>query len=131
MHWLKMTVCLSICALLLGTFVAAQQNKLGVADKYQVAFLNPIRVGNVLLPQGDYQIVHTMEGDTHIMVFIQEGVKHPVETRAKCSLVPLQEKATQNRTVYALNANNEHVLVELIFKGETAKHVFKPSSSGS
>ena len=122
---LKMTVCLSICALLLGTFVAAQQNKqLGVADKHQVAFLNPTRVANVLLPQGDYRIVHTMEGDTHIMVFTQEHVKHPVEARAKCSLVPLQEKATQTHTVYALNANSEHVLVELIFEGETAKHVF-------
>ena len=124
MHWLKMTVCLSICALLLGAFVAAQQNKLGVADKYQVAFLNPTRVGNVLLPQGDYQIVHTMEGDTHIMVFTQKHARHPVETRAKCSLVPLQEKAPQNQTVYALNANNEYVLIELVFTGETAKHVF-------
>ena len=126
MHWLKMTVCLSICALLLGTVVAAQQqNKLGAADKYQVAFSSPTRVGNVLLPKGAYQIVHTMEGDTHIMVFTQEGVKNPVETRAECSLVPLQEKATQTQTVYGLNANNEHVLLELVFKGETAKHVFK------
>ena len=124
MNWLKITVCLSICALLLGTFVAAQQNKPGVADKYQVVFHDPTRVGNVLLPQGDYQIVHTMEGDTHIMVFTQKNVKDPVETRAKCSLVPLQEKATQNQTVYAHNANNEHVLIELVFKGETAKHVF-------
>jgi hypothetical protein len=123
MHWLKMTVCLSICALLLGTFVAAQQNKLGMKDKYRVTFNDPVRVGNVLLPQGDYRIVHTMEGDTHIMVFTQERVKQPVETRAKCTLVPLQEKATQTQTVYALNANNEHVLLELTFIGETAKHV--------
>jgi hypothetical protein len=124
MLWLKMTVCLSVCALLFGTVVAAQQNKLGVADKYKVAFLNPIQVGNVLLPKGDYQIVHTMEGDTHIMVFTQQGVTNPVEIRAKCSLEPLQEKATQDKTVYAFNANNERVLRELIFKGETAKHVF-------
>jgi hypothetical protein len=95
-----------------------------VADRYQVAFLNPTRVGDVLLPRGDYQILHTMEGDTHIMVFTQEGVKHPVETRAKCSLVPLQEKATDTHTVYTLNANKERVLLELVFKGETAKHVF-------
>src|SRR3974390_1608375 len=119
MHWLRITVCLFVCALLLGTFVAAEQNK------YQVTFLSPTRVGNVLLPKGDYRIVHTMEGDTHIMVFTQEGVKNPVETRAKCSLVPLQAKATQARTVYALNANNEQVLLELVFKGETAKHVFR------
>lgn len=124
MHWLKMTVCLFICALLLGTVVAAQQNKLGVADKYKVAFLNPIQVGNVLLPKGDYQILHTMEGDTHIMVFTQEGVNHPVQIRAKCTLVPLQEKATQDKTVYTFNTNNERVLRELIFKGDTAKHVF-------
>jgi hypothetical protein len=65
-----------------------------------------------------------MEGDTHIMVFTQERVKNPVETRAKCSLVPLQQKAADTHTVYTVNANNERVLLELVFKGETAKHVF-------
>lgn len=123
MRGLKFAAVIVIC---LGFVVLlnAGQNQFGVADKYRVVFDNPIRVGDVVLPQGNYQIVHTMEGDNHVMVFTQEGVKSPVTTRAKCSLVPLQEKATETQKIYVLNANNERVLHELIFKGDTAKHVF-------
>lgn len=114
-----MLICLGFAVVL-----NAGQNQYGVADRYSVVFDNPIRVGDVLLPQGNYQIVHTMEGDNHVMVFTQEGVKSPATTRAKCSLVPLQGKASETQKIYILNANNERVLRELIFKGDTAKHVF-------
>jgi hypothetical protein len=58
------------------------------------------------------------------MVFRQVGVKKPAEVRAKCSLVPLPEKAPENEKHFVLNAANERVLHELIFKGDRAKHVF-------
>jgi hypothetical protein len=65
-----------------------------------------------------------MEGSDHIMVFRQVGVRNPVEVRAKCTLVPLPEKAADSQRIYQLNAANERVLHELIFKGDRAKHVF-------
>jgi hypothetical protein len=124
MHWLKVTVCLSICTLLFGTLVAARQNKFGVMDKYTVSFVDPVRVGDTLLPKGDYEIRHTMKGEEHIMVFRQMRTSKPIEVSAKCTLVPLPEKASDTQTFYVMNAANERVLQELVFKGDSVKHVF-------
>jgi hypothetical protein len=65
-----------------------------------------------------------MEGSDHIMIFRQLNTRKPIEVRAKCTLVPLNERASDDQRIYTLNAANERVLHELIFKGDTAKHVF-------
>ena len=112
-----------LCVFMLGA-VAIAENQLGIADQYKVTFLQKVRVADTLLPQGDYEIRHVMEGSNHIMVFRQLGTKKPVEVRAKCTLVPLGAKATRDERVYTLNAANEQVLSEMVFKGDRAKHVF-------
>jgi hypothetical protein len=104
--------------------VAIAENQLGIADTYQVTFSEKVRVADTLLPKGDYEIRHVMEGENHIMVFHQLKTRKLVEVRAKCTLVPLSVKANQNQTTYVLNAANERVLQELVFKGDRAKHVF-------
>jgi len=112
-----------MCVVMLGV-VAAAENQMGIRDSYQVSFSQQIRLGNTLLPKGDYEIRHVMEGSDHIMVFRQLGTKKPVEVRAKCTLVPLGVKAGRDEKTYTLNAANELVLQELVFKGDRAKHVF-------
>jgi hypothetical protein len=112
-----------MCIFILGAASAAE-NKSAVADKYQVNFSEKVRVADTLLPQGKYEIRHVMEGADHIMVFRQLGTKKPVEVRAKCTLVPLSAKASESQTVYVLDAANQRVLQELVFRGEGAKHVF-------
>jgi uncharacterized membrane protein len=112
-----------ICVFMLGV-VASAENQMGIADKYQVTFSEKVRVADVLLPIGNYEIRHVMEGADHIMVFRQLGKKNPVEVRAKCTLVPLGAKANDDQKMYVLNAANERVLQELIFKGDHSKHVF-------
>jgi hypothetical protein len=112
-----------ICAFMLGA-VSAAENQMGIQDSYKVNFSEQVRVADTLLPKGDYQIRHVMEGSNHIMVFTQLGTKKPVEVRAKCTLVPLAVKADKSEKTYTLNAANERVLQELIFKGDRAKHVF-------
>lgn len=112
-----------MCVLILGA-VAVAENQLGTADTYRVNFSEKVRVADTLLPQGNYEIRHVMEGTDHIMVFRQLGTKKPVEVRAKCTLVPLADKATDDQKMYILNAANERVLHELVFKGDHAKHVF-------
>jgi len=109
---------------LMSSFAVAGQNSMGISDTYRVTFNQPVRVAETLLPQGNYEIRHVMEGDIHIMVFHQLGVKKPIEIRAKCKLVPLTEKAQDTQKIYTENAANEWVLQELIFKGDHAKHVF-------
>jgi len=112
-----------ICVFMLGV-VAVAENKLGIADTYRVNFSEKVRVADTLLPKGDYEIRHVMQGNDHIMVFRQLGTKKPVEVRAKCTLVPLSAKANDDQKIYVMNAANERVLQELIFKGDRAKHVF-------
>ena len=105
-------------------FAVAGENALGVADSYRISFSEKVWVADTLLPKGDYEIRHVMEGQNHIMVFHQLGTKTPAEVRAKCTLVPLGAKATENQRIFTLNAANERVLTELVFRGDTAKHVF-------
>lgn len=110
--------------ILVSLFAIAGQNSMGVADTYRVSFTEKTRVADTVLPKGDYEIRHVMEGQDHIMVFHQLGTKKPAEVRAKCTLVPLVAKADADQKIFTLNAANERVLQELIFKGDKAKHVF-------
>ncbi len=112
-----------MCICMLGSVLVAE-NQMGIADRYQVNFSQNVRVADTLLPKGDYEIRHEMQGSDHIMVFRQLGTKKPVELRAKCTIVPLSAKAISNEKVFTLNAANEEVLQELVFKGDRSKHVF-------
>ncbi|HXY52969.1 MAG TPA: hypothetical protein VEI01_26215 [Terriglobales bacterium] len=111
-------------ALALGVLATAENNKYGVADVTKITFTAPVRIGDAPLPAGDYEVRHTMEGENHIMVFRQLHVTNPAEAHVKCTLVPLSEKATRTATTYTVNASNEQVVQEIVFRGDTAKHVF-------
>jgi len=112
-----------LCVLALGLVAVAANNNMGIKDVGQVSFLAPVRIGTTLLPAGDYEVRHTMEGQDHVMVFKNMRGKAP-ELKVKCMLVQLEKKSDQTRTVYQMNAANERVLQELVFRGDTAKHVF-------
>jgi hypothetical protein len=112
-----------MCVFILGA-VSAAENQLGIRDNYQVNFSEKVRVADTLLPKGNYEIRHVMEGSDHIMVFRQLGTKKPIEVRAKCTLVSLGAKATRDEKIFTLNAANERVLHELVFKGDLASHMF-------
>ena len=106
---------------LAGTATAS--DILGTHDSGQVTFPAAVRIGGVLLPPGQYVAHHIMEGADHVMVFEPASGKGP-HAKAKCQLVQLGAKADQTRTVFDLNSANERVLQELVFRGDTAKHVF-------
>jgi hypothetical protein len=124
MFAVKPMLAIAIGVSLLSLWAVAGQDQLGIADVYRVSFLEKVRVADTLLPAGNYEIRHVTEGADLIMVFRQVGVKKPAEVRAKCTLVPLAEKAIEDQKYYLVNAANERVLHELIFKGDRAKHVF-------
>ena len=124
MRLVKTVFILTISLALLTVVAFAGKNSLGISDVYRVTFVEKVHIADTLLPSGNYEVRHVMEGTDHIMVFRQIGVKNPLEVRAKCTLVPLAEKAGDDQKIYELNAANERVLHELIFKGDRAKHVF-------
>lgn len=124
MHRLRIATILSLSILSLSLLATAKQNQFGVADSRSVNLTAATLVGDVLLPAGDYKVMHTMEGENHIMVFKQVRTKNPAEARVKCHLVPLAQKATRSEQVLVLNQANQRVLQSLVFKGDSAQHVF-------
>jgi hypothetical protein len=123
MRFLKVTALFFAIILCVSGVLSAKTSKYGVADVRKVTLTAPTRVGEVLLPQGQYEVRHLMEGDNHIMVFNKIGGKS-VEARVKCNLVPLNQKADHDQVVYTLNAAKERVLQSMRFSGDTAEHVF-------
>jgi hypothetical protein len=100
----------------------AKSNNLGIRDSNHVTFSSPVRVGSTLLPAGDYTVRHQMDGADHIMIF--QGVHSKDVVKVKCTLVPLAKKAPKDEEIVKVGQNNERVLEELTFHGESAKHVF-------
>jgi len=119
----RMFVFLMAVIVVAGSAIAlsASTNSMGIAEKQEITFTAPTVVGGTLLPAGDYKVLHEMQGTEHIMIFKQVGGK--TEVKAKCSLVPLNEKVKTTEQRYTENAKNERVLLEMQFKGDTAKHV--------
>src|ERR1700757_445715 len=124
MRNLKITALFFALILCLSSMLQAATNKYGVADVRKITLTAPTRVGDVLLPQGDYEVRHMMEAENHIMVFQQLGASKPAQARVKCNLVALKEKADQTQMIYESNGANERVLRTLRFRGDLAEHVF-------
>lgn len=107
---------------MLAAMAIAATNSMGIHDISRVTFVAPMHVGAVVLPAGDYVVRHTMQGPEHIMVF--ERARSKDQFKVKCTLIPLSQKAERDQTIYVLNAQDERELQELVFKGDSAKHVF-------
>lgn len=113
--------------LLAGAMVCVADSQGMVANSRRVIFDTPTRVGDVVLPVGEYQVRHSMEGENHIMTFRQMHVARgakPAEARVKCTLVPLPEKARTTKMFLNDAGPGQKNLVQLIFEGDSAKHVF-------
>ena len=119
----KTVFLIAIAVLILGT-AAMAANQFGIAEKRDVTFYDSVRVGDTLLPAGDYVVTHQMRGDEHIMVFTKQGRK-PAEARLKCTLKPLSAPAAQSQIEYKVNAAKEHALTRMVFKGDRAEHIFQ------
>jgi hypothetical protein len=118
----KTLVLVVICVLMVAVVASAGEN-LGISNYQKVSFTGNVRIGDSLLPKGDYEVKHVMEGENHIMIFHQLAGKSAT-FRVKCTLVPLTEKAKTTEKKYVLNAANEQVMQEIVFRGDSAKHVF-------
>ena len=106
------------------TLLVAKDNSMGVANSRDITFSAPEVVAGTMLPSGEYKVWHEIEGNTHYMIFKQINGK--AEVKAQCNLVPLTEKAKTTEQRYTANDKNERVLLEMTFRGDTAKHVLEP-----
>lgn len=118
----KTAFLMAITVLMLGA-AAIAANQYGIADTRPVTFYDTVRVGDTLLPAGDYVVIHQMKGDEHVMLFKKTGRK-PVSASIKCTLKSLDAAAPQSQVEYKLNAAKEHVITRMVFKGDRAEHYF-------
>ncbi len=119
----KKAIVITIAAILLLACSAAMAstNAMGIAEKQTIQFTAPTLVGGTLLPAGQYNVTHQMNGQTHVMIFKQINGK--AEAKSNCNLVPLKAKAERTTQRYTVNASNDHILQEITFGGDKATHV--------
>ena len=63
MQSFKILVLLIVCVPGGAVLATGANNKVGVADVHKINFLSSVRIGDVVLPQGDDEIRHVMEGE--------------------------------------------------------------------
>ncbi len=119
----RKTIAILISAMLLlaCTATMANTNAMGIAEKQTIEFTAPTLVGGTLLPAGQYNVTHQMNGQTHVMIFKQTYGK--AEAKTNCNLVPLKAKAEHTAQRFTVNASNDHILQEITFAGDKATHV--------
>jgi hypothetical protein len=62
MYLIRLAAVILVCVLGFTLFATASQNELGVADSSKMTLTEPTRVGDTLLPKGDYEVLHSMKG---------------------------------------------------------------------
>lgn len=88
-----------ICVFMLSSVLFAE-NQTGISDKYRVNFVEKVRVADTVLPKGDYEIRHVMEGSDHIMIFRQLNTKSRLKSapNALSSRSPTRPEAIRGFT---------------------------------
>jgi len=123
-HKRTIAVLLAVITILACATALAKNKTLGIDEQRYLVLSAPTMVGGTLLPAGNYNVKHEMNGQTHVMVFKQ--VNGTAEAKANCNLVPLAKKAETDTVRFTVNAKNQRVLQEMTFGGDSATHVLVP-----
>lgn len=109
-----------------------QPGMMKLGKKGEIPFNSPVRVGDVLLKPGTYQIQHVMDGENHVITFRRisrdpyrgESLAGNEAARVTCRTEPLGEKARHDGIRLGTNAAGEKTVEEVHVKGENVGHVF-------
>ena len=116
----KLAAVAIIMLFVLGVAFAAD-NTFGAGKTRNITFNNDVKVGDKVLPAGEYKILHLMEGSDHTLVF--KSPSNVEKVRIKCNMVDLGKKAEDTQSEYK-TVGNERILTALVFRGDTYKHSF-------
>ena len=117
----KIAILAILSIFLLGLTAVAADSSFGVGKTRHVNFSSATKVGDTVLPAGEYKVLHLMEGDTHIMVF--KTMTNQEKSRVKCTMVKLDKKADQTLSEMK-TIDNQNILTGLVFAGDTYRHSF-------
>ena len=111
-------IALLVSAALSGMADDAPSQRMGKVKT--VDFITAVKVGDVLLPAGEYKVQELMDGDSHLLVF--KTMNNQEKVRVRCNLVELPRKVAQTEQDARKNDAGEPVLQSLAFQGEKARH---------
>jgi hypothetical protein len=104
-------------------------------------FTKIVKVGEVALQPGMYQVQHLEEGSNHVLVFkevgMQAGYKHgntPVGkevARVKCTIEPISKKVSNTKITLRTNARGEREVAEVEVAGEAFRHLLPGQAATS
>ena len=109
-----------IMLFVLGVAFAADAT-FGVGKTRYITFNSDVKVGDKVLPAGEYKVLHMMEGTDHTLVFKSTDNKEKV--RVKCNMVQLDKKSDQTFSELK-TVGSERILTALVFRGDNFKHAF-------
>jgi hypothetical protein len=135
-HWLILAIISMVASLPLGTsYAVAQENmdhqhmqhhqvsqQIKVGKTGEMSFAQETKIGDLLLPAGEYRFVHRVQGEDHFVHFTQ--VKNNRDFgEVKCQLEPLVQKA-DHTAVYVNTEGGARRIMRIEVAGENVAHVF-------
>ena len=109
-----------IMMFVLGVAFAADPT-FGVGKTRNITFNNDLKVGDKVLPAGEYKVLHLMEGTEHTLVF--KSLMNVEKVRVKCNMVQLNKKADETFAEYK-TVGSDHILAAIVFRGDNFRHEF-------
>jgi hypothetical protein len=118
----KIAVLAIIMLFVAGVMSFAADKSFGVGKTRSITFNNDTKIGDKVLPAGEYRVLHLMEGSEHTLVF-KSATNNAEKVRVKCNMVDIGKKADYTSAETKLIAN-ERVLTAITFQGDTFRHSF-------
>ena|ERR1051325_2673340 len=115
----KIVVVVIISLFILGVTMFAADNSFGAGKTRNVTFGTDVKVGDKILPAGEYKVTHLMEGANHTLVF--KTTTNAEKVRVKCQMVDLGKKADSTQSEFK-TVDNQRVLTGLVFRGDNFRH---------
>ena len=85
-----------------------------------VIIYSDTKIGDTVLPKGEYEVKHVLEGTDNVLVFTS-GRK---DYRFKCQLKPTTDKVDAVALQFHNNPDGSRSLVSVTFPGDASAHVF-------
>ena len=99
----------------------SQQIKVGKTG--DMRFDEETRVGDLVLPPGEYRFVHRVAGEDHFVQFVRAG-KSTQLGGVKCQLEPLAKKASRTAVFATEEGGGARRITRIEVAGENVAHVF-------
>lgn len=118
---MKKLAALAIILLFVVSVVFAADTTFGAGKTRNITFNADVKVGDKVLPAGEYKILHLMEGNEHTLVF--KSLTNVEKVRVKCNMVQLDRKAEDTFSEYR-TVGGDRILTTIVFRGDNFKHTF-------